>query len=359
MYIKKNLKKAIAAISGVGIIAMALVLSPNVGAAVMNAGNDANLRPNLDTMSNFVVVDTNHPVTSLGELNTFNYYAKNTASFRFLLVDSAHKVLWISDLITPVGTGSHAFSPSSPVVAHAGDNIGLYFASSASIPFESTGSASWYTANNTGLPAVGTTVSYLGSSARTYSFSVTGVVGEMPSIPAITSPANNTSLTTAGFTLIDWSDSTGTFDPILYQFEMYSSATYAPSKFVSSSSWQSASQFAVSNVAEGNYFLRVRAKDSLGNVSAWSNTEASPYKVIVDNPNTTPTPTPTPTLTPTPTPTPTATPTPGPTPTDKEQCKNGGWKNFTQPKFKNQGQCVSFSNHANHVMPPQSKGHRK
>jgi hypothetical protein len=26
----------------------------------------------------------------------------------------------------------------------------------------------------------------------------------------------------------------------------------------------------------------------------------------------------------------------------KDQCKNGGWQNFTSPKFKNQGDCVSF-----------------
>jgi len=30
------------------------------------------------------------------------------------------------------------------------------------------------------------------------------------------------------------------------------------------------------------------------------------------------------------------------TPTSKEQCKNGGWKTFTNPSFKNQGDCVSF-----------------
>ena len=29
-------------------------------------------------------------------------------------------------------------------------------------------------------------------------------------------------------------------------------------------------------------------------------------------------------------------------PTNKEQCKNGGWRDFTDPAFKNQGQCVSF-----------------
>ena len=32
-------------------------------------------------------------------------------------------------------------------------------------------------------------------------------------------------------------------------------------------------------------------------------------------------------------------------PTEKDQCKTGGWKIFTNPTFKNQGQCVSFVNH--------------
>ncbi len=35
-------------------------------------------------------------------------------------------------------------------------------------------------------------------------------------------------------------------------------------------------------------------------------------------------------------------------PTDKNQCKNGGWKTFNNPSFKNQGQCISFvENHQN------------
>ena len=32
------------------------------------------------------------------------------------------------------------------------------------------------------------------------------------------------------------------------------------------------------------------------------------------------------------------------TPVSKNECKNGGWRNFTNPSFKNQGQCVSFTN---------------
>lgn len=36
--------------------------------------------------------------------------------------------------------------------------------------------------------------------------------------------------------------------------------------------------------------------------------------------------------------------TPPTTPSNKDACKNGGWKNFTNPTYKNQGQCVSSTN---------------
>jgi hypothetical protein len=41
-------------------------------------------------------------------------------------------------------------------------------------------------------------------------------------------------------------------------------------------------------------------------------------------------------------------PAPIVTPTSKAQCKHGGWKTFTTPSFKNQGQCVSFVVHHTH-----------
>jgi len=31
-----------------------------------------------------------------------------------------------------------------------------------------------------------------------------------------------------------------------------------------------------------------------------------------------------------------------PAPNTMNQCKNGGWENFSNPEFKNQGQCVSY-----------------
>ena len=38
----------------------------------------------------------------------------------------------------------------------------------------------------------------------------------------------------------------------------------------------------------------------------------------------------------------------------RTQCKHGGWKHFSSPTFKNQGQCVSYFNHALHA----SKHHK-
>lgn len=38
-------------------------------------------------------------------------------------------------------------------------------------------------------------------------------------------------------------------------------------------------------------------------------------------------------------------PEPSDRPTDKDQCKKGGWQDFSDPSFKNQGQCVSYTQH--------------
>jgi len=35
-------------------------------------------------------------------------------------------------------------------------------------------------------------------------------------------------------------------------------------------------------------------------------------------------------------------------PAGKDQCKHGGWRNFTSPVFKNQGSCVSWFEHHSH-----------
>jgi hypothetical protein len=45
-------------------------------------------------------------------------------------------------------------------------------------------------------------------------------------------------------------------------------------------------------------------------------------------------------------------------PTSKEQCKKGGWRQFNNPSFKNQGQCVAYVNHHNGKGNDDNKTHQ-
>ena len=69
------------------------------------------------------------------------------------------------------------------------------------------------------------------------------------------------------------------------------------------------------NLGVGSHTLKVRAVDNAGNVGA----ESAAGTVTVNT-----------------------VPPPVVLPTNKEQCMKDGWKTFTNPKFKNQGDCVSF-----------------
>jgi hypothetical protein len=137
------------------------------------------------------------------------------------------------------------------------------------------------------------------------------------SVPEITTPANGAVVQQSNLTKVDWTDSTGTFDPFEYQYESFSDAAY--SSLVYSSGWLTASEIATGGTPVGDYYLRVRARDTEGNVSAWSNGAANIYKitvvadVVVVGP-----------------------------PVNKDECKKGGWMTFNNPEFKNQGACVSY-----------------
>jgi len=139
-------------------------------------GNDATERLITDTYYNFTIIDTNNPSSELGALNTFSYYAKNTNTFSFVLIDESDVVQWVSDPITPAGIGAQSWSSLTPVPVELGWNLGLYFASTGTVPFTYTGAPAWYEPNNAGLPMVGETLSYAGSSNRIYSFVATGTV---------------------------------------------------------------------------------------------------------------------------------------------------------------------------------------
>lgn len=69
---------------------------------------------------------------------------------------------------------------------------------------------------------------------------------------------------------------------------------------------------------------------------------ATPSPIVTATATVTPTPIVSATLTPTPIVSFTPTPIVGEAPTSLDQCKNDGWRRFTNPRFKNQGDCVSY-----------------
>ncbi|KKS03153.1 MAG: hypothetical protein UU64_C0006G0064 [candidate division WWE3 bacterium GW2011_GWF2_41_45] len=150
-----------------------------VFAADLTVGNDSNARPNIDTYSNFTIIDTNNPADFSGDLVSFSYWASNVNAFRFVVVDDVSSVIWVSDEITPEYIGVNTFEPLTPVHVEKDWNIGLYFASTGTVPYVYDGSASYWTPNNFGLPEVGDVIDPedgFGSSAtdRTYSFVAIG-----------------------------------------------------------------------------------------------------------------------------------------------------------------------------------------
>lgn len=136
-------------------------------------GNDPIARTNTDTYSNFTIIDTNNSVQADGEITSFTYYAANTNPFSFVVVSSTNVVEYVSPLITPSGTGEQTYEPASPIEVSVGDNIGMYFQSTGTIPFDYVGDPAIYTPNNNGMPMVGDTLTVEGTSGRTYSLSAT------------------------------------------------------------------------------------------------------------------------------------------------------------------------------------------
>lgn len=135
---------------------------------------------------------------------------------------------------------------------------------------------------------------------------------EAVTTPTIISPANGSSVYSSDLTKVDWTDSEGV--GVTYQYAAYSDAGYT--NLVYTQSGLSNSEIATPGTPPGEYYLQVRANDSNGNSSAWSNDATNPYHITVKADLT--------------------------YPADKDACKNDGWKTFTGKTFKNQGDCVSY-----------------
>ncbi|MEK7081038.1 MAG: hypothetical protein AAB902_01465 [Patescibacteria group bacterium] len=336
---------------------MALLIAPfglamPAKAAIVDVGNTAISRTSLDGFSNFTIVDTNNPVSANGSLDTFTYYAKNTNSFEFVLVDSSNVVKWISPTITPTpGEGVKTWIPGGAVSVTMNWNLGVHFDSTGTIPFDSTGNLATYTSNGSGMPTVGVALIPAGTTNRTYSFGATGTDTLLGTLSAEDFGVVNydTGLGilkgyTAGFGLTDavFTDATSvvvklySVGDVLLQTNTFNTANtplitgnQISSPFDVSGTFNYATDGYWTNVREPQYGQSVPAVKVIATV-----TLTNGKVVTAENTNLTGDPT---TIYPT-------NPPPGVVgpPTDKDQCKNDGWKTFNNPAFNNQGDCVSF-----------------
>lgn len=121
-----------------------------------------------------------------------------------------------------------------------------------------------------------------GNTASTQTFGFT-VDNDAPTGLTNVSPTNGTATTTAKQVLIDWTDATDVHGPVAYYYESSaSSATNSDGSFVSpayQSGALSDSQISTLNTPAGVYYWHVRAVDSLGNSTAWTDA----WKLTVDN----------------------------------------------------------------------------
>ena len=137
----------------------------------LQASADITPGSQIDSSSNFTIIDTNTPIASNGNITSFSYYASNTNPFEFVVVDSANMVKWVSPMITPTTpTAINTYTPTSPIPVQTGWKVGLYFSSTGTIPFNSSGATASWTAPGSGAPTIGSTLTVAGSGARTYSF---------------------------------------------------------------------------------------------------------------------------------------------------------------------------------------------
>jgi len=103
-----------------------------------------------------------------------------------------------------------------------------------------------------------------------------------PTVPVIILPLNSAVLKTENLPKIDWNDSTDASGLILYQYQAFSDEGYTVNKH-GPTDWFAESEILTAGTPEGIYYVRVRAKDALGNISQWSNGAGNPYRITIDN----------------------------------------------------------------------------
>lgn len=151
-------------------VAIALGIVTAAAAVTAPMGNSAVDRQSVDSWTDFVIVDTNHSAPYDGYFTSINYYAERAGTIRFVVVDDNDAVTWVSDAVA-AAAGPGVLNLGEPVGLTAGSNLGVYSAGAGVISFDYDAAAepANFTLYNTGLPAVGQELDYVGDSGRVYS----------------------------------------------------------------------------------------------------------------------------------------------------------------------------------------------
>lgn len=158
------------------------------------AGNDTTDRPDgPDTWSNFIIIDTNNPVSADGYLTEWSFYAKSGRSATSIQLKvyretlDGFEVIGISDVVDAVEPNAvNAFELASPIPVLEGDVIGMWVSGQGWVPYSVEGTsfysndpapgAAKFTANGSGSgAAVGQIEDIAHSGDRVYSLAAAGV----------------------------------------------------------------------------------------------------------------------------------------------------------------------------------------
>lgn len=130
-----------------------------------------------------------------------------------------------------------------------------------------------------GMQSVEITGATLGGGSYTFGAPATTSL----SAPTLVSPANGSTLTSAQWTLADWTDVSASSTPVTYLYESSnSSATNGSGGFTTplyQSGSLSSSQISTAGTGPGTYYWHARAVDNNGTMSPWSAT----FSVTVNN----------------------------------------------------------------------------
>jgi hypothetical protein len=131
---RKRVLGTLLALGLVAVFATAVTAATTTRIGTPSSGITA--RSILDIRSGFSIADTGQVATQSGVLAKIDYYAQDTGTIAFLLVDASNTVQWVSPLIPVAVTGAASYIPTPPPTVGAGWRIGYYTQGAGVIPFD-------------------------------------------------------------------------------------------------------------------------------------------------------------------------------------------------------------------------------